>query len=45
VKLRNTLALAPATNKNILISPHPAKLATGGLKVQGNINEAVLFVF
>jgi hypothetical protein len=35
----------PAHNKNILISPHPAKLATGGLKVQGYINEAVLFVF
>jgi hypothetical protein len=27
------------------ISPHPAMLATGGLKVQSYINEAVLFVF
>jgi len=45
VKLRNTLAISPPTNKNILISPRPAKLATGGLKVQGYINEAVLFVF
>jgi hypothetical protein len=35
----------PPTNKNIRISPRPAKLATGGLKVQGYINEAVLFVF
>jgi len=35
----------PPTNKNIPISPHLAKLPTGGLKVQGYINEAVLFVF
>jgi hypothetical protein len=35
----------PLTNENILISPHAAKLPTGGLKGQGYINEAVLFVF
>jgi hypothetical protein len=43
VKLRNTLALC--RKKGIPISQHPAKLPTGGLKVQGYINEAVLFVF
>jgi hypothetical protein len=31
--------------QKIPISPHPAKLPTGGLKVQGYINEAMLFVF
>jgi hypothetical protein len=44
VMLRNTLAFPP-TNKNISISPHSAKLPTSGLKVQGYINEAALFVF
>jgi hypothetical protein len=27
------------------IQQHPAKLVAGGLKVQGHINEAMLFVF
>jgi hypothetical protein len=43
VKLRNTLAFC--RTKKIPISPHPAKLPTGGLKVQGYINEAMLFIF
>jgi hypothetical protein len=44
VKLRNTLAHLP-NNKNISISPHPAKLPTGGLKGQGYMNEAIVFCF
>jgi hypothetical protein len=44
VKLRNTLAHLP-NNKNISISPHPAKLPTGGLKCKGYTSEAFLFCF
>jgi hypothetical protein len=45
VKLRNTLAFVSPANKNILISPHPAKLPTGGMKCKGYMNEAIVFCF